>query len=52
MSNTCATVSPISTIGIVVFDGIERLDIEGPLGVFGWAAKVENTNFDNAYKCV
>lgn len=36
----------ISNIGIVVFDGIERLDVEGPLGVFGWTAKVTNTTFD------
>lgn len=26
----------IKDIGIVIFDGIERLDIEGPLGVLGW----------------
>ena len=27
------------TVGIVVFNGIERLDFEGPLGVLGWAAR-------------
>ncbi|MDA4845255.1 DJ-1/PfpI family protein [Hoeflea poritis] len=27
------------TVGVVVFDGIERLDFEGPLGVLGWAAR-------------
>lgn len=31
--------SAIGTVGIVVFDGIERLDFEGPLGVLGWAAR-------------
>ncbi len=36
----------ISSVGIVVFDGIERLDLEGPLGVLGWTAKVTNTTFD------
>lgn len=46
MSDALATVGPISTIGIVVFDGIERLDLEGPLGVFGWAARVTNTTID------
>src|SRR4051812_20235341 len=46
MSNTSAIGRPISTIGIVVFDGIERLDMEGPLGVLGWTAKVMNTAFD------
>jgi transcriptional regulator GlxA family with amidase domain len=46
MNDTPATGSPISTIGIVVFDGIERLDFEGPLGVFGWTARVTNTTFD------
>lgn len=29
-------------VGIVVFDGIERLDFEGPLGVLGWAARHSN----------
>ncbi|WP_108880715.1 DJ-1/PfpI family protein [Anderseniella sp. Alg231-50] len=29
----------IRTVGVVVFDGIERLDFEGPLGVLGWAAR-------------
>lgn len=28
----------IEKIGVVIFDGIERLDYEGPEGVFGWAA--------------
>lgn len=46
MSDTPATGSPISTIGIVVFDGIERLDMEGPLGVLGWTARVTNTTSD------
>lgn len=46
MSGTPPTRGPISTIGIVVFDGIERLDLEGPLGVFGWTAKVTNTTID------
>lgn len=46
MNDTPVTGSPISTIGIVVFDGIERLDFEGPLGVFGWTARVTNTTFD------
>lgn len=46
MSDTSATGSTISTIGIVVFDGIERLDLEGPLGVFGWTARVTNTAID------
>lgn len=27
------------TVGVVVFNGIERLDFEGPLGVLGWAAR-------------
>ena len=26
-------------VGIVIFNGIERLDFEGPLGVLGWAAR-------------
>jgi transcriptional regulator GlxA family with amidase domain len=30
----------------VVFDGIERLDMEGPLGVLGWTARVTNTTSD------
>ncbi len=47
MSDTPASGGPISTIGIVVFDGIERLDLEGPLGVFGWTAKVTNTTIDS-----
>lgn len=46
MSDKPPTGSPISTIGFVVFDGIERLDLEGPLGVFGWTAKVTGTTFD------
>ena len=28
----------IQTVGIVLFDGVERLDYEGPAGVFGWSA--------------
>ena len=46
MSDTVTTGNPISSIGIVVFDGIERLDLEGPLGVFGWTARVTNTTID------
>ena len=46
MSDTPAVGGPISTIGIVVFDGVERLDLEGPLGVFGWTARVKKTTFD------
>ncbi|MES2791042.1 MAG: DJ-1/PfpI family protein [Planctomycetota bacterium] len=30
----------LKDIGIVVFNGIERLDLEGPLGVLGWAGKI------------
>ncbi len=30
----------IKEIGIVIFDGVERLDVEGPLGVFGWSSQV------------
>ena len=26
----------IRNIGVVVFNGVERLDVEGPCGVFGW----------------
>ena len=33
MSDTSTIGGPISTIGIVVFDGIERLDLEGPLEI-------------------
>ena len=43
MGNASAASSTISTIGIVVFDGIERLDLEGPLAVFGWTAKIKGT---------
>ena len=25
-------------VGIVVFNGVERLDVEGPMGVLAWAA--------------
>ena len=32
----------IKTVGIVIFNGIERLDFEGPLGVLGWAARHSN----------
>lgn len=32
----------IKTVGVVVFNGIERLDFEGPLGVLGWAARHSN----------
>lgn len=46
MSDSPATGSSISSIGIVVFDGIERLDIEGPLGVFGWTARVASAPVD------
>ena len=46
MSDTPAVGGPISTIGIVVFDGVERLDLEGPLGVFGWTARVKKTSSD------
>lgn len=31
--------SAFTTVGVVIFDGIERLDFEGPLGVLGWAAR-------------
>jgi transcriptional regulator GlxA family with amidase domain len=30
----------IQEIGIVVFNGMERLDLEGPLGVFSWTTRV------------
>ncbi|MDZ4850140.1 MAG: DJ-1/PfpI family protein [Pirellulaceae bacterium] len=30
----------IENIGVVIFDGVERLDIEGPLGVLGWSSRV------------
>src|SRR5262249_54010620 len=46
MSDMPATGGSISTIGIVVFDGIERLDLGGPLGVLGWTAKITNSTFD------
>ncbi|WP_435021800.1 DJ-1/PfpI family protein [Tundrisphaera sp. TA3] len=46
MANMETIMQPIKTIGVVVFDGIERLDIEGPLGVFGWTAKVTNSAID------
>lgn len=36
----------IKQIGIVVFDGIERLDMEGPQGVFGWTSKISGVPFD------
>jgi transcriptional regulator GlxA family with amidase domain len=36
----------IKDIGIVAFNGIERLDIEGPLGVLGWTSKVSGDQFD------
>lgn len=29
----------IKTVGLIVFNGIERLDFEGPLGVLGWASR-------------
>lgn len=32
----------VKTVGIVIFNGIERLDFEGPLGVLGWAARHSN----------
>lgn len=30
------TPTVIRNVGIAMFDGIERLDYEGPLGVLGW----------------
>lgn len=30
----------IENIGVVVFDGVERLDIEGPMGVLGWMSRI------------
>lgn len=30
----------IKKIGIVIFDHVERLDFEGPMGVFGWINKL------------
>ncbi len=30
----------IKKIGIVIFDNIERLDFDGPMGVFGWINKL------------
>lgn len=30
----------IRDVGIVLFDGVERLDFEGPMGVLGWARVV------------
>jgi len=30
------------TVGVVIFNGIERLDFEGPLGVLGWASRHAN----------
>jgi len=35
-------VGAIKTVGVVIFNGIERLDYEGPLGVLGWAARHSN----------
>jgi transcriptional regulator GlxA family with amidase domain len=31
---------PIKDVGIVVFNGVERLDFEGPMGVLGWTRVV------------
>ncbi|WP_025899590.1 DJ-1/PfpI family protein [Sneathiella glossodoripedis] len=36
----------ISSVGIVIFNGIERLDFEGPLGVLGWAGMLSNKQFN------
>ncbi|MEM8971043.1 MAG: DJ-1/PfpI family protein [Pseudomonadota bacterium] len=36
----------VKTVGLVVFNGIERLDFEGPLGVLGWAARHSNEPID------
>lgn len=38
--------SAIKTVGIVIFNGIERLDFEGPLGVLGWAGRLSNETFN------
>jgi len=31
---------PIKDVGIVVYNGVERLDFEGPMGVLGWTRLV------------
>ena len=36
----------IANVGLVIFDGIERLDFEGPLGVLGWAARHSNSEIN------
>ena len=39
-----APTRPTMHIGILVFDGVECLDFEGPLGVLGWAARVSGAS--------
>lgn len=36
----------ITSVAFVIFDGMERLDIEGPLDVLGWAAKLTGGRLD------
>lgn len=38
--------SKINTVGVVLWDQVERLDFEGPLGVLGWAADLEDRAID------